>query len=79
MLFKISYDTSDKTVTYVTRYVVVHHNASSTSIERINNADRAWLLQMGSAIGSVDKVIGPERKAFWLCYNRELRAMGACR
>jgi len=79
MLFKISYDASDKTVTYVTRYAVVHHNVSSTSIERISNAGRTWLLQMGQTIGSVDKVTEPERKAFWLCYNRELRAIGACR
>lgn len=79
MLFKISYDTVDKTVIYVTRYAVVHHNASSTSIERINNTSRARILLIGQMIGSVDKVIGPERKAFWLCYNRELRAIGACR
>ena len=76
MLFKLIFDGYPDNVVYLVRRVLicVHANGAYET-KRLAMPPKAWL-EWASAHGSVDKVVEPERKMFWLAFGHTLRAMG---
>lgn len=78
MLFKITYDDRPpENISYVTRHAVIHITADGrSSVNHLTTLERVWLLQLASCIGTIDKVVEPERKMVWLAFAPTLRAIG---
>ncbi len=80
MLFKITYDQTPEGVLYVTRHALVQvTSAGHWRTRYLTTLERVQLLQMASCIGTIDKVVEPERKMFWLTFAPTLRALGVIR
>lgn len=76
MLFKIVYDKAPEGVSYVARHALVQVTSDGRRrIRHLTTLERVWLLQMASCLGTIDKVVEPERKMFWLVFAPALRAM----
>lgn len=77
-LYKIVYDKAPEGVSYVTRHALVQVTSDGRYRTRhLNTLERVWLLNMASCMGTIDKVVEPERKMFWLTFAPILRSMGA--
>lgn len=76
-LCKITWD-FNKCVSYVIRHAAVHYNPCGTiTVKHLSTLERVWLMQKAGALGTIDKVIEPERKMFWLAFSNQLRNIGA--
>ena len=75
-LYKITWD-FNKCVSYVVRHAVVHYNpCGTTTVRHLSTIERVCLMRKAGVLGSIDTVVEPERKMFWLAFAPILRTMG---
>lgn len=78
-MYKIDWDTG--AISYVMAHGVVSYDRyrSATKVCCITPSQRRWMLKVASVVGSIDKVLEPERKMVYLAFGTELRNVGAIR
>lgn len=75
-MYRIDWGTG--ALSYVMSHGLVSYDRyrSATKVRRITASQRRWMLKVASAIGSIDKVLEPERKMVYLAFGTELRNTG---
>lgn len=76
-MYKVMFDNGPSDVLYVLKRVAIPVTEDGRiGITLLKPGQRHLILQSASFGGSVDKVVEPERKMFWLVFGPTLRAMG---
>lgn len=76
-MYKVMFDNGPSGVLYVLKRVAIQVTEDGRiGITLLKPGQRHSVLQSVSFGGSVDKVVEPERKMFWLVFGSTLRAMG---
>ena len=76
-LYKITYDKFPDAPVYVTRHALVQTDRDARYRTRhLTTLERVSLLSKAACEGTIDKVVEPERKMFWLVFGPTLRTMG---
>lgn len=77
-MYKITWDAVG--FSYLLKHAVVYYNREGrVTIHKLDTGTYAQCKRVASRFGTLDKVLEPERKMFWLCYGKKLRAMGIIR
>lgn len=77
-MYKITWN-ADR-FSYLLKRAVVHCNREGrVDIYKLDPGTYTRCKRVASIFGTLDKVLEPERKMFWLCYGEKLRTMGVIR